>query len=124
MQNIPPAPRHMMEWLEAETGTPATIRRQGRQLVVEHKNDRVRMTATYGFKRGTCAQTSSTLEVDGEQTVLAATPDEYVQVFRGEAVPTGQDSATDAKVAQMNAPIRRSDQRIVNAVHAGPRHNR
>ncbi len=93
---IPPVPRAMREFLVEQTGVePELTLKKGKspRLVLEHRNDRVRLTITYRFGalRGNPSwhQTGSTLEIDGQPSNLANDEEEYVRVFKGEAEPTG-----------------------------------
>lgn len=90
VKHIPPLPQEMIDFLTRQTGVEPTLQRKGRNLVLEHRNDRVRMTATFSFSGGVWHQSASTLEVDGQRTVLAATAEEYVRVFTEGAEPTGE----------------------------------
>lgn len=121
---IPPVPRQTAEWLTEHTGVKPTFTRKKRVLLMEHKNDRVRMTISFGFNLGLWVQSGSTLEVDGVRTVLASDAEEYVRVFKGEAEPTSDLWDDGIKDHEPPLPPPNTDYRQTVAVQSGPRHNR
>lgn len=94
--NLPPEPRALREFLIERTGVePEMTLKKGKttRIVLEHRNERVRLTITYRFGalRGVPSwhQTGSTLEILGQPVNLADDPEEYVRVFNDGAEPTG-----------------------------------
>lgn len=126
---MPPQPRAMHEWLTENTGVePETAFKKGRnpRIVLEHKNERVRMTITYSFGvlqgSPTWYKTGSTLEIGGEPVNLAEDGEEYLKVFRGEADPTGP--AWESGEYAVRRTPRHAGHMMLNAVKAGPARSR
>lgn len=124
--HIPPAPRHLRTFLMEETGVEPVLSLRGKVLVLEHKNERVRLTVTYRFgvfhRVPTWSQTGSTLEIDGKPSQLAEDEAEYVKVFRGEAEPTGP--AWESGQVPSRATPRHGGHNMLRAVKAGPARSR
>lgn len=97
LPHLPPPVRILKDFLADRTGTEAVITKTKRTVVLTHGNERVRLTVTFALGgphiRGVKAwvQTASTLEIDGKPSPLAEDEDEYVKVFKGECLPTGEE---------------------------------
>lgn len=125
-EKIPPIPRKMRAFLIEETGVEPELRLRGKRLHLEHKNERVRMTITYEFGvingAPTWYQTGSTLEIGGLPVNLAEDEVQYVQVFKGDAEPTGPVWQADMRV-QRSTP-RHAGHNMLRAVQSGPARSR
>lgn len=125
-EKIPPIPRKMRTFLMEQTGVEPELHLRGKRLVLEHENGRVRMTITYEFGvingSPTWYQTGSTLEVDGQPSPLAEDEDQYVQVFQGNAEPTGPAWQADMRVTRTTP--RHAGHNMLTAVKAGPARSR
>jgi len=95
-EHVPPFIRILRDFLTEHTSVEPTVVRRGIHLVLEHENDRVRMTCTYRLFRGQWVQSATSLEIDGQRRNIASSPEEYVQVFLGDAEPTGTTQTASA----------------------------
>lgn len=124
--HLPPIPRQLRAFLLEETGVEPVVHSRGKVLVLEHKNERVRLTVTYRFgvfhRVPSWDQTGSTLEIDGKPSQLAEDKAEYVKVFRGEAEPTGP--AWESVQVPSRATPRHGGHNLLQAVKTGPARSR
>jgi hypothetical protein len=116
----------MRTFLMERTNVEPTLHLRGKRLVLEHKNDRVRMTITYAFGapggQPSWHQTGSTLEILGQPVNLAQDEEEYVRIFNDGAEPTGPGWVEGGP--QSRPTPHHMGHHVVKAVQSGPSRSR